>query len=71
MKKLDYSYDGMKDEFMIEGVRYSGELLRSMPFPRKDQLYRIVKNKDGLVTIQTYRVDLDEFEKWQKERWPT
>jgi hypothetical protein len=68
MNTLDYSYDPLMDVFTIEGVKYSGDMLRTMPKPREDQLLRIVKNEDGVVTFQTYRVNLAEFEAWQKER---
>jgi hypothetical protein len=69
-RKLDYRYNPETDVLTIEGVHYSGALLRAMPFPKTDRLFRVLKNQDGLVTIKTYRVDMDAFEKWQKDHWP-
>ena len=70
MNKLDYSYDAEKDIFTIEGVKYSGEFLRIMPIPRQDQLLRVVQNQNGVITFNSYRINLEEFEKWQAERFP-
>jgi hypothetical protein len=68
VKELEYEYDKAMDVFTVEGIRYSGELLRTGLQTRPDTLLRIVKNEDGIVVVQSYRVNLEDFERWH-QRW--
>ncbi len=51
---LRFSYDNQRDELIIEGVRYSGDLFRGLGFgpTPAGRWLRIVKIDDGVVTIQ-------------------
>lgn len=48
---LVYSYDVTRDLFTIEGIVYSGELLRYMGHGDVDRWFKIVTRQDGVVTI--------------------
>jgi hypothetical protein len=54
---LTYEYDEAKDVMTIEGVRYSGFLLRQLGAIPVGKLIRIVSRDDGVLTL---RVVLDE-----------
>lgn len=51
--KLDFSYDEERDVFMIEGVKWSGELLRAVGVNGVPvgSIIKIDKRDDGIVTF--------------------
>lgn len=61
---LDYLYDEAQDIFTIEGVRYSGELLRTGMQTRPNTLLRIVKRGKSHADWNKQ----EELKKWQRQR---
>ena len=49
----DPRYEPWNDEFCIFGVRYTGELFRSLAKDgiAEDQWFRVIKREDGVITI--------------------
>lgn len=48
---LEYSYDSMTDTFTVEGVRWSGLMLRKIAHDDLDRWIKIVQRTDGVVTV--------------------
>jgi hypothetical protein len=57
VKALAYTYDRETDVMTIEGIRYSGALLRELGVLPVGKLIRVVAREDGVLTL---RVVLDE-----------
>ena len=56
-KPLDISYHEQEDILVIEGVRYSGDLFRTLAIPNMNDFYQIERTKElpETVTIHTLR----------------
>ena len=54
---MTISYDSASDILTIEGIQYQGDLFRALgSFPiREDEVFRIVRREDQLVTIRSAR----------------
>jgi len=60
---LSVRYDTLRDELVVEGVRYSGELFRTLGLlgPSTPAMIQVIdRNEDGVVTLKRWS-DLDEW----------
>lgn len=48
-------YDFITDVWTIEGVKYSGNLMRHFGYG-KDELFKIIKRENGVITIEKINV---------------
>ena len=49
--RLQFSYDETNDVLTVEGIRYSGELFRTLGFGAIGSVLRLVERKDGVVVM--------------------
>jgi len=65
---LAYSYDRVADVMTIEGVKYSGELLRQLGVIPVGSLIRVVGRQDGVLTLRVVIDKTKEDEEHERER---
>jgi hypothetical protein len=66
---LDFSYDKDTDVLTVEGIRYHGDIFRTMAIgPVPGQLLQILKRDDTVVWIKTHIVDEACFEAFMKRQ---
>jgi phage baseplate assembly protein gpV len=51
MPSLEISYDQAADVLTVEGVRYAGELFRTLAFPNTSRLYRFLRAADDVTVV--------------------
>lgn len=55
----EFSYDPLRDEFTIYGVRYAGILFREMGFSPPGSIFQIVERNGGMLTLRSITTELD------------
>jgi len=54
---LSVSYDAQQDVLVVDGIAFSGQVLRAFARPDMLRVLRIVKREGDLVTVQQSRID--------------
>ena len=52
MAPLNFKYDAIKDEMIIEGVRYCGDLFRYLALCLPESIFRFARRVDGTIIIE-------------------
>ena len=59
MKTLDFHYDAEADTLNICGVRYAGELFRTLGFGPTNTWIKITSREDGVIWLQSAQPDAE------------
>ena len=52
-ERLQFEYDLLRDALTVEGVKFSGDFFRFFAMPNEGALFRIIRQQDGEVVVQT------------------